>query len=103
MDLESEGEEKPSDLLPGEAFLLDVHPQLLVRAEYIRVFNAVKAVHEQYDKSHLAVVTGQPGIGAITPLVASWIHLVNLCLGKSFWILYALCCCLGERQPVVLY
>jgi hypothetical protein len=37
VDFETEDEEKPSDLLPGEGFLLDIDPQLLVRAEYIRL------------------------------------------------------------------
>jgi hypothetical protein len=96
-------EEDLSDLLPGEPFLMEVQPQLLVRAEYIRVFDAVKAEYEEHHDTYLAVVTGQPGIGTKTPLVARSAHLVNLSLGKTLWITYALRRCLGEKQPVVLY
>jgi hypothetical protein len=59
----SDGENSESDVLPGEPFL-DLHKPLLVRAEYIRVFDAVKDLYEKSYDERLAVVTGQPGIGA---------------------------------------
>ncbi|KAF8509655.1 hypothetical protein BU17DRAFT_56005 [Hysterangium stoloniferum] len=84
-DSESEEEESNDDILPGEPFLKDVGLPMLVRAEYIRVLDAVKAAHQKSHNTSLAVVTGQPGIG------------------KTSWIHYAIRYCLGERQPVVWY
>ncbi|KAF8513564.1 hypothetical protein BU17DRAFT_95255 [Hysterangium stoloniferum] len=84
-DSESEEEESNDDILPGEPFLKDVGLPMLVRAEYIRVLDAVKAAHQKSHNTSLAVVTGQPGIG------------------KTSWIHYAVRYCLGERQPVVWY
>ncbi|KAF8518633.1 hypothetical protein BU17DRAFT_90687 [Hysterangium stoloniferum] len=83
-DGESSDEDSENDVLPGEPFL-DLCPRILVRAEYIRVFDAVKAVYEEFHDKRLAMVTGQPGIG------------------KTLWIRYALRRCLGEKQPVVWY
>ncbi|KAF8524690.1 hypothetical protein BU17DRAFT_42824 [Hysterangium stoloniferum] len=80
---ESEEQQLNGDVLPGEPFLKDITPPILVRADYIRVFDAVKVAHENSHDASLAVVTGQPGIG------------------KTRWIHYALRYCLGEKQPVV--
>ncbi|KAF8513912.1 hypothetical protein BU17DRAFT_94947 [Hysterangium stoloniferum] len=82
---ESEEQESNDEVLPGEPFLTDVSLPMLVRAEYIRVLDAVKAAHQKSHNTLLAVVTGQPGIG------------------KTSWINYAIRYCLGERQPVVWY
>ncbi|KAF8523873.1 hypothetical protein BU17DRAFT_85290 [Hysterangium stoloniferum] len=81
----SEEQESYDDVLPGEPFLEDVSLPMFVRAEYIRVLDAVKAIYQKSDKTLLGVVTGQPGIG------------------KTRWINYAIRYCLGERQPVVWY
>ncbi|KAF8513599.1 hypothetical protein BU17DRAFT_53205 [Hysterangium stoloniferum] len=87
MDSESEEQQPSGDVLPGEPFISDADTleQLLVRAEYIRVFDAVKVIHEKSHNTRLAVVTGQPGIG------------------KSSWISYALRYCLGQKWPIVWY
>ncbi|KAF8521913.1 hypothetical protein BU17DRAFT_14993, partial [Hysterangium stoloniferum] len=84
-DSESEEEESNGDVLPGEPFLKDVSQPMLVRAEYIRVLDAVKAAYQESHNTSLAVITGQPGIG------------------KTSWIDYALRYCLGKKQPVVRY
>jgi len=85
---ESDSDAEPlGEILLDEPFL-DVHlpKQLLVRAEYIRVFNYVQVIHaEESSNERLAVITGHPGIG------------------KTSWIWYALRRCLGEEQSVVLY
>lgn len=75
-DLES-GEEvedyerKEGDILPGDPFLHILGTHFLVRAEYIRALHAVKTIFEKSGQDHLAVVTGQPGIGATTSIVSS--------------------------------
>jgi hypothetical protein len=61
----SDEQESYDNVLPGEPFLKDVGLPMLVRAEYIRVLDAVKATYQKSDNTLLAVVTGQPGIGAI--------------------------------------
>ncbi|KAF8500086.1 hypothetical protein BU17DRAFT_102563 [Hysterangium stoloniferum] len=70
-------------ILPDQASTVSL--PMLVRAEYIRVLDAVKATYQKSDNTSLAVVTGQPGIG------------------KTSWISYALRYCLREKQPVVWY
>lgn len=58
------GEDPSDDVLPGKPFLDDVlGASYLVRAEYIRVFDWVQKIYDESKKSHLAVVTEQPGIG----------------------------------------
>ncbi|KAF8521910.1 hypothetical protein BU17DRAFT_87460 [Hysterangium stoloniferum] len=84
-NLESEEQESNGDVLPGEPFLKDVSQPMLVRAEYIRVLDAVKAAYQKSHNTSFAVITGQPGIG------------------KTSWINYALRYCLGKKQPVVRY
>ncbi|KAF8891473.1 hypothetical protein CPB84DRAFT_1683318, partial [Gymnopilus junonius] len=79
---EHEGD-RNDDVLPGDPFLEVFQTRFLVRAEYIRIFDRVKAASN--DPSVVAIVTGQPGIG------------------KSMWIYYALRRCLGEKQPVIWY
>lgn len=64
-------EDTSSDVLPGEPCLDLFDTKFLVRAEYIRTFDKVKAVYEEDCERvpphrRLAVVTGQPGIGAMT-------------------------------------
>ena len=56
-------DDNDGDVLPGNPVLM-LARQLLVRAEYIRMFNAVKNLHEVSYEDRLAVVTGQPGVGA---------------------------------------
>ncbi|KAF8518127.1 hypothetical protein BU17DRAFT_91228 [Hysterangium stoloniferum] len=83
-----ECEEQPNgDVLPDEPFIpdTDTFAPRLVRAEYIRIIDAVKVAYETSHNTSFAVVTGQPGIG------------------KTSWISYALRYCLGEKQPVVWY
>ena len=63
VDKPDNNEDPKSDVLPGNPFLTICRP-LLVRAEYIRMFNAVKKLHEESYQGRLAVVTGQPGVGA---------------------------------------
>ncbi|PVF98988.1 hypothetical protein CPB86DRAFT_796921 [Serendipita vermifera] len=90
LELDDE-EDTSSDVLPGEPYLDIFDTKFLVRAEYIRTFDEVKAVYDDgRDQSYcphgyLAVVTGQPGIG------------------KTTWIYYALRRCVGEKQPVIWY
>lgn len=62
-------EDPDSDVLPGNPFLDVLGVRFLVRAEYIRAFDAAKALYDKSRVNHLAVVTGQPGIGA-TPSAA---------------------------------
>jgi len=64
-------EDLSSDVLPGDPFLDVLHVRFLVRAEYIRTFDRVKAVYDESRLNHLAVVTGQPGIGATRPAICS--------------------------------
>jgi hypothetical protein len=70
-DLELDDEkDMSSDVLPGEPYLDLLDRKFLVRAEYIRTFDEVKTVYDEdykHETSHgrLAVVTGQPGIGAM--------------------------------------
>jgi len=52
------------DVLPGDPFLTVLNTRFLVRAEYIRVFNEVETLYNSSRVDHLAVLTGQPGIGA---------------------------------------
>ncbi|KAF8521949.1 hypothetical protein BU17DRAFT_87528 [Hysterangium stoloniferum] len=84
---ESEEQQPSGDVLPGEPFISDADTleQLLVRAEYIRVFDAVIVTREVSQHAPCSV------------------RLVNLCLGKSSWISYALRYCLGQKRPVVWY
>lgn len=88
------------DLLPGSGFLDVFGTQILVRAERIRVFNAVKEAYLE-DAKRMAVVTAQPGIGlsALSNLHLRLILAMNL--GKTFWIRYAMRRCLGEKQEVI--
>ncbi|KAF8523807.1 hypothetical protein JB92DRAFT_3140665 [Gautieria morchelliformis] len=79
------GEDMSGDVLPGDPFLRVFDNTILVRAEYIGVFDKVKSVYDESCGSRLAVVTGQPGIG------------------KTLWIHYALSRCLGQKQPVIWY
>ncbi|KAF8797681.1 hypothetical protein BYT27DRAFT_7125029 [Phlegmacium glaucopus] len=82
----SNEEDLSGDVLPGSPFLGVLQTPFLVRAEYIRVLNQVKAVCGDSCHKYLAEVTGQPGIA-----------------GKTLWIYYALRYCLGEKQPVIWY
>jgi hypothetical protein len=64
-DANEPGEEVIKDvLLPGNPFLKFslFRKKLLVRAEYIRIFDAVESQYQRNCKT-VAVVTGQPGIG----------------------------------------
>jgi hypothetical protein len=71
--------ETEADLLPA-AYFIDtetVFPGLkllFLRAEYIRVYNELKRIYDRYLETKyqdppVAVVTGQPGIGACSCLV----------------------------------
>ena len=59
------------NILPGNPFLDILDVPFLVRAEYIRAFDKVKATYNKYCRNHLALVTGQPGIGAAPSAVYS--------------------------------
>lgn len=98
----TELDEQTGEVAPRELFL-DLKPRLFVREEYIRVFDAIKKLHEKSGDTRLAVVIGQPGIGARISLRATPIVNNNPWVGKTFWISYALRRCLGEKQPVALY
>ncbi|PVF96573.1 hypothetical protein CPB86DRAFT_798762 [Serendipita vermifera] len=70
LELDDE-EDTSSVILPGDPYLNIFDTPFLVRAEYIRTFDEVKVVYDddckhQPSHQHLAVVTGQPGIGAMT-------------------------------------
>lgn len=62
-DMEEDGASN-GDVLPGNQFLHFGKP-FLVRSDYIRIFDAVRKVHLDSHDERLAVVTGQPGIGAL--------------------------------------
>ena len=64
-------EDSNSDVLPGDPFLDVLDVRFLVRAEYIRAFDMVKAVYDKSRLKQLAVVTGQPGIGATPSVICS--------------------------------
>jgi hypothetical protein len=66
--------------LPPEAYFIDTETAfpglnlLFLRAEYIRIYNALKLIYDEYLETAyqdppIAVVTGQPGIGACCCLV----------------------------------
>ncbi|KAF8508114.1 hypothetical protein JB92DRAFT_3121213 [Gautieria morchelliformis] len=59
-----------SDILPSEPFLMNaLGTTILVRVEYLQVFDMVKKVYDESHHTHLAVVTGQPGIGVTSSAV----------------------------------
>ena len=82
--LELGDEEGPSsDVLPGNPFLDVLDRRFLVRAEYIRAFDRAKAVYDKSRYNHLAVVTGQPGIGATPSAVRSARLIISLCVQEK--------------------
>ena len=78
-----DGLESSGDVLPGDPFLDGLDVRFLVRAEYIRVFDRVKAVYDESHANHLAVVTGQPGIGATPSAICSALLIVALCVQEK--------------------
>lgn len=64
-DLDGDSMVLDDDVLPGDPFLNVLETRFLVRSEYIRVFEEVEELFKASHASHLAVVTGQPGIGAL--------------------------------------
>ncbi|HEV7738537.1 MAG TPA: hypothetical protein VGO47_14345 [Chlamydiales bacterium] len=93
--------EKEDVVLPGDPFLrlASVKKNLLVRAEYIRMFDAVESSAHKRDRP-LAVITGQPGIGRRNA-IEIFHYNYYIYSGKRYWIYYALRRCLGRKQPVV--
>lgn len=81
------------DVLPGEPLLVVLETHILVRAEYIRVFDAVELLYSESHKDHLAVVTGQPGIGA-------WISIVIFVTDLSSRKFRGSSCCNISRQEL---
>ncbi|KAK2464479.1 hypothetical protein APHAL10511_003458 [Amanita phalloides] len=85
--------EEEDDIIEGCHFLeIDIEgfefPRIWIRAEYIRIYDALMALYRTPAYPYLApavVITGQPGIG------------------KSIWIYYALRRRLAERKPVIWY
>ena len=64
-------DDEEDDILPGDPFLDVLDRRFLIRAEYIRAFDKVTVLYDKYRRNHLAVVTGQPGIGATPSAVRS--------------------------------
>ncbi|CAG8581473.1 6611_t:CDS:2, partial [Acaulospora colombiana] len=95
-------DDQTKDHIFTEPFLVDMKPQLFVRAEYVRLFDKVEAIHRNYPGNSV-VVTGQPGIGEIFLAYSRLGRSVNSSQGKSYWAYYALRRCLGRQQPVVWY
>ncbi|KAK2462507.1 hypothetical protein APHAL10511_005477 [Amanita phalloides] len=94
MDVDvSEEEESDGDIIEGcyslEIDIMDFEfPRIWIRAEYIRIYDALEAHYRKSAYPYLpsaVVITGQPGIG------------------KSVWIYYALRRRLAERKPVIWY
>jgi hypothetical protein len=65
--LPNDEEFQNSGVLPGDPFLNIFNKTILVRAEYIQVFDMVKAISNE--KLEMAVVTGHPGIGTTIPAI----------------------------------
>jgi hypothetical protein len=72
MDVDmSEGVNLDDDVIPGCHFLdIDIenfpYPKIWIRAEFIRIYNALEAYYNEPSYPHTApavVITGQPGIG----------------------------------------
>ena len=72
MDVDtSEGVNLDDDIIPGCHFLhIDIkkfpYPKIWIRAEYIRIYDALEAYYNQPSYPYLApaaVITGQPGVG----------------------------------------
>ncbi|PFH47854.1 hypothetical protein AMATHDRAFT_151083 [Amanita thiersii Skay4041] len=89
----TEEEESDDDIIEGCHFLkVDIKyfdfPRIWIRAEYIRLYEALEAryrMHLNPNTARAVVVTGQPGIG------------------KSIWIYYALRRRLAEKKSVIWY
>jgi len=86
----SDDSDSQDDVLSGAPIMkIDPRFRILVRAEYLRVFDEVARIYsagfETWNNINLAVVTGQVGIG------------------KSCWVYYAIARCLGDSRPVILY
>jgi hypothetical protein len=72
MDVDmSEGVDLDDDVMPGCYFLeIDIegfpYPKIWIRAEYIRIYDALEAHYQKRSYPYVApgaVITGQPGIG----------------------------------------
>ncbi|KAI9442329.1 hypothetical protein H4582DRAFT_1809402 [Lactarius indigo] len=88
-----EGEGEEDETGPG-CYILDLgvpdirRSKLWVRKEYIRLYGYCNKYLELHRDDHMApsvVITGQPGIG------------------KSYWVVYALCRRLTEGKPVIWF
>jgi hypothetical protein len=59
---EVDGDENDGDLLPPQPIIKSSWKDLLIRAEYIRIYEYVARVYKDLERSAI-VLTGQPGIG----------------------------------------
>ncbi|KAI9429783.1 hypothetical protein H4582DRAFT_2024675, partial [Lactarius indigo] len=85
---EGEGDETGPGCHKLSICIPSIWPELWVRKEYIRLYgycNKYLELHRDKHKAPSVVVTGQPGIG------------------KSYWLLYALCRRLTEGKPVIWF
>ncbi|KAH9974969.1 hypothetical protein BGW80DRAFT_1169885 [Lactifluus volemus] len=81
------GEENDGDLLPESPIIVSSWSRLLIRAEYLRIYNWVEEMYDEGTPNRPAavVVTGQPGIG------------------KTYWAYYALRRRLGEKSDTLWF
>jgi hypothetical protein len=103
------GGENDGDLLPESPRLPIIDSswsQLLIRAEYLRIYNWVE---EKYNdgtgnRPPAVVVTGQPGIGQYSFIdMRSLFFYTPLRVGKSYWAYYALRRRLGDKSDTLWF
>jgi hypothetical protein len=98
------------DIIPGTC-ILDLRPmefelRILIRADYIRMFDGVRAYFSKrrlLRKARVAIVTGQPGIGESPNVVVvnGMLTLSVTCAGKTIWNLYAIARRLSQSEPTI--
>jgi hypothetical protein len=106
-DGDEDGEKGDGDLLPGSPIINTPWKQLLIRAEYVRLYNWVEQKYEDSTESHppAVVITGQPGIGQYSIIDTRGPPFFDtpLCIGKSYWAYYALRRRLGENSVTLWF
>jgi hypothetical protein len=99
INLEDDDEGSDDDVLPGDTFLIVNEIHFLVRAEYSRVFNEVKNLYNNSHKNHLAVITGQPGIGVWISVVCSMTNVLPCVQEKPIGSSMQFAAVLGRSSP----
>jgi hypothetical protein len=100
------GGENDGDLLPESPIIVSSWSRLLIRAEYLRIYNWVEEKYDDGTRNRPAavVVTGQPGIGQYSFIdMRSLFFYTPLCIGKSYWAYYALRRRLGEKSDTLWF